>query len=79
MVFPSVGNFVQHVAGLSSILNYMSPEQLRGEATDLRSNLFSLGAMFYEMVTEHKAFDAKRPRESSGKAFWRALPPPRST
>ncbi|HEX6824135.1 MAG TPA: PEGA domain-containing protein [Candidatus Sulfotelmatobacter sp.] len=52
-----VGNFVQHAGGLSSILNYMPPEQLRGEATDLRSNLFSLGAIFYEMVTERKAFD----------------------
>ncbi len=54
----SVGNFVQHAAGEpSSILHYMSPEQLRGEAMDARSNLFSLGAMLYEMVTERKAFD----------------------
>ena len=54
----SVGNFVRHVAGApSSILHYMSPEQLRGEAMDGRSNLFSLGAMLYEMVTERKAFD----------------------
>ncbi|MGB8064555.1 MAG: PEGA domain-containing protein [Candidatus Sulfotelmatobacter sp.] len=54
----SVGNFVQHAAGEpSSILHYMSPEQLRGEAMDSRSNLFSLGAMLYEMVTERKAFD----------------------
>jgi eukaryotic-like serine/threonine-protein kinase len=54
----SVGNFVQHASGgLSPILHYMSPEQIRGEATDGRSNLFSLGAMFYEMVTERKAFD----------------------
>jgi serine/threonine protein kinase len=56
-----VGNFVQHAAGLSSILNYISPEQLRGEATDLRSNLFSLGAIFYEMVTERKAFEGSDP------------------
>jgi serine/threonine protein kinase len=56
-----VGNFVQHAAGLSSILNYMPPEQLRGEATDLRSNLFSLGAIFYEMVTERKAFEGSDP------------------
>ena len=54
----SVGNFVQHVAGApSSILHYMSPEQLRGEPMDGRSNLFSLGAMLYEMITERKAFD----------------------
>ncbi len=54
----SVGNFVQHVPGeVPSILHYMSPEQVRGEATDSRSNLFSLGAMLYEMVTERKAFD----------------------
>jgi eukaryotic-like serine/threonine-protein kinase len=54
----SVGDFV-HFAdeGLSSILHYMSPEQVRGEAMDVRSNLFSLGAMFYEMVTERRAFD----------------------
>ncbi len=54
----SVGNFVQHVSeGIPSILHYMSPEQVRGDATDARSNLFSLGTMFYEMVTERKAFD----------------------
>ncbi len=53
-----VGDFVQHpTEGLSSILHYISPEQIRGEELDERSNLFSLGAMFYEMVTERKAFD----------------------
>jgi serine/threonine protein kinase len=54
----SVGKFVQHLSeGVPSILHYMSPEQVRGEACDSRSNLFSLGAIFYEMVTERKAFD----------------------
>ena len=54
----SVGNFAQQVTqGLPSFLHYMSPEQVRGDATDGRSNLYSLGAMFYEMVTERKAFD----------------------
>ena len=54
----SVGDFA-HLAeeGLSPILYYTSPEQVKGEALDVRSNLFSLGAMFYEMVTERKAFD----------------------
>jgi serine/threonine-protein kinase len=54
----SVGKFAQYVPGeVPSVLHYMSPEQVRGEATDGRSNLFSLGAMLYEMVTERKAFD----------------------
>jgi serine/threonine-protein kinase len=54
----SVGNFVQHVPeGLPATLHYMSPEQVQEQAVDGRSNLFSLGAMFYEMVTERKAFD----------------------
>ena len=54
----SVGNFAQHISeGVPSFLHYMSPEQVRGEALDGRSNLYTLGAMFYEMVTERKAFD----------------------
>ena len=55
----SVGNFLQHVPeGLPSALHYMSPEQVQAQPTDGRSNLFSLGAIFYEMVTERKAFDS---------------------
>ena len=54
----SAGNFAQHITeGMPSFLYYMSPEQVRGEAIDIRSNLYSLGAMFYEMATERKAFD----------------------
>jgi hypothetical protein len=43
----------------SAVLHYMSPEQLRGEPIDARSNLFSLGAIFYEMMTECKAFQGE--------------------
>jgi serine/threonine protein kinase len=54
----SVGNFAHHVSeGLPTILHYTSPEQVQGQAMDIRSNLFSLASMFYEMVTERKAFD----------------------
>jgi len=42
--------------GVPEVLHYTSPEQLRGEACDHRSALFSLGAILYEMATERKAF-----------------------
>jgi serine/threonine protein kinase len=47
--------------GLGRLMPYCSPEQIRGEAMDQRSNLFTVGAIIYEMVAGRKAFDAEDP------------------
>jgi serine/threonine protein kinase len=47
--------------GFGRLLPYCSPEQVRGEAIDLRSNLFTWGAILYEMAAGRKAFDATDP------------------
>ncbi|HJR57851.1 MAG TPA: serine/threonine-protein kinase [Vicinamibacterales bacterium] len=42
-------------------LQYLLPEQLEGREVDARSDIFSFGALLYEMLTGKRAFDAARP------------------
>src|SRR4029453_15359760 len=39
-------------------LGYMSPEQIKGKPADARSDIFSFGAILYEMLAGRRAFQA---------------------
>ncbi len=56
-------------------LSYMSPEQVRGDPVDLRTDVFSLGVILYEMVTGRYPFDARNSL-SRMSAILEAEPPP---
>jgi eukaryotic-like serine/threonine-protein kinase len=45
-------------------LGYMSPEQVRGQKTDARTDIFSFGAVLYEMLTARRAFTGASPVET---------------
>ena len=40
----------------SGTLNYMSPDQLVGEQVDHRTDIYSVGALAYELITNHMAY-----------------------
>jgi TolB-like protein/Flp pilus assembly protein TadD len=59
-------------------VGYMSPEQVRSEAVDARSDLFSLGCVLYEMIAGARAFGRATPADTLA-AILNEDPPPVDT
>jgi Tol biopolymer transport system component len=68
-----------HAGVILGTAAYMSPEQAAGKATDRRADIFSFGAVLYEMLTARRAFDGDSVSETLASVLkvdpdWKAFP-----
>ena len=66
---------IEDGSALSGTLAYMSPEVLRGEGSDYRSDLWALGVVLYEAASGRQPFEGRTGFELSA-AIMRELPKP---
>jgi serine/threonine protein kinase/Tfp pilus assembly protein PilF len=77
-MMPTMDQPISAVGLVLGTVPYMSPEQLRGENVDARSDVFSLGVLIYELVTGKRPFGGATSVEVSS-SILRDLPTPVST
>jgi serine/threonine protein kinase/Flp pilus assembly protein TadD len=59
-------------------LPYMPPEQLQGESVDARTDIYTIGAVLYEMATDRRAFPEELPSRVIDAILHHAPVPPRA-
>jgi serine/threonine protein kinase len=57
---------------------YISPEQVKRNRTDPRSDLFSFGVLLYHLITRHRPFGYPRSETALRRRLWRDPVPPRA-
>ncbi len=74
---PNSDGPAQTLAGrIAGTASYMSPEQVRGEQLDSRTDLFSLGATLYQMATARRPFEGANSAEICAAVLDSAPQPP---
>ena len=74
--YPDLLGEEQHFAAGSAA--YVSPEQLKDDRSDPRSDLYSLGALLYELATGEPPFGESRTLAGMRDRLWREAVPPRA-
>lgn len=73
---PEITQSVTMASGsVSGTVPYMSPEQLRGLAVDVRSDVYSAGAVLYEMATGKRPYPQEQTAELMGAILLQPLAP----
>ena len=83
-LLPPIDQDVTHSLALTEplavlgTLPYMAPEQLRGEKTDARTDIWAVGAVLYEMATSQRPFREELSTRLTDAILHQSPPPPRS-